>query len=567
MKGACGMLGVLALVASSAAMYDVVVDYYAPPANCTEGCASWTDLAADNCTGLNQSAVDAKWQFGVAPANVGRHCAMPANDPGEYGAWCYCRNSMAVWGFCEANQSVPTPEQVNLQVAGPDTVVVSFVTFNDTATSAPTAQLGESADLTDAITLTGITKEYTETSNASRHYFMHFVVFPDLTPSRSYFFRVRGGARSTWSSTFNFTSLYSGEQKNETKFAIFGDMGVYTYNNMDWLLDDVKAQRIDFIVHLGDHAYNVAQDSGLRGDGYFNAFQPILTKIPWVPVLGNHEYYDGDEFNRFLNQTYGVTLGDIPPAHPTSHINSYIAIGSTLAQAVKGTSKTSRYYSVDVGQVHVISLDLNVYYFDTELVFRKPMLDWLRADLEAASQNRATVPWIIVNAHQPLYCSSVTMGENSSSLWEFWYDQSNGENPGTFRGCTGTGIFPVEVSRLDLEALFREFDVDLFFAGHEHDYESIYAVMNGTVVNKCDAGSTTPGNCTFTNPSGVVHFVTGAGGAPHLDKFGDAGPFTRIQLSAWGYGRVTATQEEFVYEHVLNSNGTVFDRVTVRKAH
>ena len=34
-------------------------------------------------------------------------------------------------------------------------------------------------------------------------------------------------------------------------------------------------------------------------------------------------------------------------------------------QAVKGTSKTSRYYSVDVGQVHVISLDLNVYYFDT----------------------------------------------------------------------------------------------------------------------------------------------------------------------------------------------------------
>jgi hypothetical protein len=59
--------------------------------------------------------------------------------------------------------------------------------------------------------------------------------------------------------------------------------------------------------------------------------------------------------------------------------------------------------------------------------------------------------------------------------------------------------------------------------------------------------------------------MLGAGGAPALDKFGDPGPFTRLQLSAWGYGRVTANATTFVYEHVLNSNGTVFDKVMIRK--
>jgi len=46
--------------------------------------------------------------------------------------------------------------------------------------------------------------------------------------------------------------------------------------------------------------------------------------------LSNHEYHEGDEFNRFLNQTYGVTLGNIPTPHPHSHINTFLAMGTRL---------------------------------------------------------------------------------------------------------------------------------------------------------------------------------------------------------------------------------------------
>jgi hypothetical protein len=47
------------------------------------------------------------------------------------------------------------------------------------------------------------------------------------------------------------------------------------------------------------------------------------------------EYYNDNEFTRFLNQTFGVTLGDdseVPHPHPNSHIITYLAIGSVLGQ-------------------------------------------------------------------------------------------------------------------------------------------------------------------------------------------------------------------------------------------
>ena len=56
---------------------------------------------------------------------------------------------------------------------------------------------------------------------------------------------------------------------------------VIKYSSIGNLIDDVKNRKIDFIVHLGDLAYNMAMNNGSRGDGYMLAFQPVLSKIPW----------------------------------------------------------------------------------------------------------------------------------------------------------------------------------------------------------------------------------------------------------------------------------------------
>ena len=67
---------------------------------------------------------------------------------------------------------------------------------------------------------------------------------------------------------------------------------------------------------MGDHAYDLGMDNDRRGDAYMNGIAPATATCPWVPVMGNHEASDGDHYNRYLNQTWGVSGQDIPSPDP-----------------------------------------------------------------------------------------------------------------------------------------------------------------------------------------------------------------------------------------------------------
>ena len=75
----------------------------------------------------------------------------------------------------------------------------------------------------------GTTQLYVETGSEHLPYFMHFIILDQLEARTSYSFKVKSGD-SPFSSVYNFTSLYGAGET--TKFAIFGDMGVYSWNNM-----------------------------------------------------------------------------------------------------------------------------------------------------------------------------------------------------------------------------------------------------------------------------------------------------------------------------------------------
>ena len=87
-----------------------------------------------------------------------------------------------------------------------------------------------------------------------------------------------------------------------------------------------------------------------------NAFQPIIANVPWVPVVGNHEFYSSAELNRYLDQTW-ETYGDIPDDDAnititdtaTSALGSFLSKGNFYAAAAQ--SNTSRYFSLDIGLV------------------------------------------------------------------------------------------------------------------------------------------------------------------------------------------------------------------------
>lgn len=53
-----------------------------------------------------------------------------------------------------------------------------------------------------------------------------------------------------------------------------------------------------------------------------------------------------------------------------------------------------------------------------------------------------------------------------------------------------------------LEPLLKKFGVDIIWTGHEHSYERMWPIFNGTVLNR--------GNSAYSEPQGPIHIVTGS---------------------------------------------------------
>lgn len=72
--------------------------------------------------------------------------------------------------------------------------------------------------------------------------------------------------------------------------AMYGDMGVAEYNNMQNLLTDCQSGKIDTFAHMGDHCYNLGMMDDAKGDAYMNALQPLLTvRRPPEPEINIHQ--------------------------------------------------------------------------------------------------------------------------------------------------------------------------------------------------------------------------------------------------------------------------------------
>ena len=227
---------------TDANMYDVIQPHLIPPAG---GCQPWAEVPAYN----NQ------WRLGRPPPNAGSFCAQQGNATQAHVPSAFCMSARS--GKIEACTSGHgIPEQVNVQIASCDSVVVSFVTFEAAGAthSAPLVELNGGAS-----TIAGVTHTHNPCTVGSsctggpykpRTYFMHFVRLTGLPPRTRISYRVRGGAAgAVWSDTFAFRSPYS---DGVTKIALYGDMGVYRYNNMENLHEEtVVNETADLILHAG----------------------------------------------------------------------------------------------------------------------------------------------------------------------------------------------------------------------------------------------------------------------------------------------------------------------------
>jgi len=199
-------------------------------------------------------------------------------------------------------------------------------------------------------------------------------------------------------------------------------------------------------------------------------------------------------------------LLDGAPIFPTLGNHDY---GTSNAQPYldvfylpSGSSSTERYYSFDWGDAHFVALDTNQSYTTTS-----PMHQWLVSDLAAATQT-----WKFVYFHHAMY--------------------SSGPH----------GIFDSYVAqiRAALAPVFEQYDVDMVFAGHDHDYERTKPI------------------------NGVIYIVSGGGGA-------NTYPVFQQPFSAYAE-RVHHTVQVQIDGCILslraiNKDGAVIDQIALTKCN
>jgi hypothetical protein len=215
---------------------------------------------------------------------------------------------------------------------------------------------------------------------------------------------------------------------------------------------------LDMLLLLGDNAYLEGTDEQWQG-AFFDIYTEIIKGVATWPTIGNHEMGTGAPFDicvyrRIPACESGPVLMNLGGISSSSDPNSYDSDGdgpdstglpylNIFTLPSKGEmggvpSGTEQYYSLNYGNVHVISLDSQL--TNRDEAQRAIMRDWLVDDLSANE-----LDWTIVIFHHPPY----SKGSNHDS------DREQNE---------------IDM-RVTFAPVFENYGVDVIYSGHSHSYE------------------------------------------------------------------------------------------------
>ena len=369
----------------------------------------------------------------------------------------------------------------------------------------------------------------------------HTVVLSGLTAGTVYYYAAGGSLNTTGSAGYMFkTSPAPGGAAGSAnvRFWAHGDFGEQTKgvpaatvldSNAQanvyaaWLAFEASTGRTaDAWLALGDNAYNTGSDP-LYQYNFFNVYAALLGRTPVYPVIGNHDSYSW-MYTPVAKSAYNTAFG-----------SSLLAISGADGPGV--ASGTMRYYSFNIGRVHVVSLDsmtlrsvnsLPAYSVSEGNAFNPPayyfpalasvpgftaaftaagqpnQMTWLAADL-AAVQAAGKTDWIVCQYHHPSH------------------------SDGSHKSDT-------EIEMIEMRTLYNPIlevgGVDICFHGHSHGYErmlptagfygnqSTFSASNQPAgyVAGTYAGNVSTAAATFAKAGGLTPFggttyvVAGSGG-------------------------------------------------------
>jgi hypothetical protein len=278
------------------------------------------------------------------------------------------------------------------------------------------------------------------------------------------------------------------------------------------LVNRMVNEAADFVFHLGDMIVgfnrnsNWVENGDCTGPTSFGSFKsmiaPLQNKTPaaglptfYFPVLGNHDdnwgsgWYPDPFGHGFCDVFDPVPLVPNHTQQPyyldpaATRYNDGQFYSLACSKTVSDVYPRFIHYSFNHRNSHFVVLRVNNDSFDIEACnscgpnrsnygdyYNIHQLDWLRADLAAASANTA-IDHIFVFLHAPLFTSS-------------WGHSAN-------------------VSAQTLSKEFSNHKVKIVFSGHNHVYERSKRVFVSAAFP----------NGTEDNVNGTVYVVTGGGGS------------------------------------------------------
>ncbi|MEP7256958.1 MAG: metallophosphoesterase family protein, partial [Flavitalea sp.] len=217
----------------------------------------------------------------------------------------------------------------------------------------------------------------------------HEISLEGLQPATKYYYSIgsRGKHGLAEDSSLYFRTAPDAGSSQPVRIWALGDFGNGSQNQIDCLhaIDSAtRDRRPDAWIWLGDNAYDFGKDEEYQQNVFKVYGKSYLRNTALYPSPGNHDYRD--------NRENGGTV-------------AYYTIFTLPTKAETGgvASGTEAYYSVDYGNVHLVSLnseeEINEAFSIADT--SSAQLEWLKKDLAANKQT-----WTLLYLHRPPYTTS-----------------------------------------------------------------------------------------------------------------------------------------------------------------
>ena len=199
-------------------------------------------------------------------------------------------------------------------------------------------------------------------------------------------------------------SLESGETKTEVykltkrpiiadrtlRFAVISDYDISDAGQKTLKdLEALDSDKYDFLLHIGDFAYDIEDNNGEKGDKFFEKMSKTFsTRIPYMITAGNHETeLDSDNgnllFYRFNMTGFPVALQNDPTFPPNSA------------------------YTFKAKNAFFVHVNFDLLFKNYTIEREAKLLSWLDSELDLARKSWSHVDWVIFYAHRPFYCTDM----------------------------------------------------------------------------------------------------------------------------------------------------------------